>query len=247
MDRPKVVFHILQVNEDIIRKIRAVMAGRPHSILGLEPEDITGSETENVADVILIPLTPDRWQWLEQIVALAREACHLPMVLCAPGLDVPEGFHIISATQRLAVIAGLDGLNAHLDEILELGRRHHKTVLFVDDDSDILQAYRRSLYKAPWKILTATDGEEALKLLHQEPVDAVVTDVKMPKMHGLDLVSKIRVEFEKMPIIICSGYHGLKGDYTLEMNNIYDFIEKPVSPIRLQNLLREVLRPEQEC
>ena len=69
-----------------------------------------------------------------------------------------------------------------------------RTVLFVDDEAYLLSALVRAFRKyTHWQSLTATSGEQALALLEVQHVDAIVSDMRMPRMHGselLDLVGK---------------------------------------------------------
>ena len=58
----------------------------------------------------------------------------------------------------------------------------------VDDEARILSALRRSLRREGWRVLTAATPAEALRLLDEEPIDAVFSDHKMPRMSGLDVL-----------------------------------------------------------
>ena len=68
------------------------------------------------------------------------------------------------------------------------------------------------LRKQPWTLFIASNGIEALEVLAKERIDLVVTDIKMPNMHGVELVSKIRKQYHKLPLIVCSAYKGMKAD-----------------------------------
>lgn len=107
-----------------------------------------------------------------------------------------------------------------------------KTVLLVDDDDHLLEAYGRVLRRSPWRILTTVHGEEALEIIRRRQADLLVTDIKMPRMHGFMLIAKIRKESKEIPILVCSSYPGLRQDAELILNNVTAFLEKPV-PIRV--------------
>jgi response regulator RpfG family c-di-GMP phosphodiesterase len=64
------------------------------------------------------------------------------------------------------------------------------TLLLVDDEERILAALRRALRREGWRILTARDPHEGLRLLASEPIDAVASDHKMPGMSGLELLEQ---------------------------------------------------------
>lgn len=77
-------------------------------------------------------------------------------------------------------------------------------VLFVDDDPALLRAICRSLDET-YDIETAPSGSEALRLLEQTPFVCVVSDMKMPQMDGVELVTRIRQRWQGMACIILTG------------------------------------------
>ena len=97
------------------------------------------------------------------------------------------------------------------------------------------------LRKQPWTLLTASNGIKALELLAKEQVDLVVTDIKMPDMHGLELVAKIREKYHNLPVIVCSAYKGIKADQDLAYHNVSAFIDKPVDQDLLLNKIKKLI------
>ena len=83
-----------------------------------------------------------------------------------------------------------------------------KRVLFVDDESQILQGLQRSLRprRNEWKMAFVEGGEQALALLASEPFDVVVTDMKMPGMDGATLLERVRELYPHMGRIVLSGH-----------------------------------------
>jgi response regulator RpfG family c-di-GMP phosphodiesterase len=65
------------------------------------------------------------------------------------------------------------------------------TLLAVDDEPNILAALRRVLRATGWRILTAGNAQAALALLATEPVDAVLSDMRMPDMNGVQLLERV--------------------------------------------------------
>ena len=78
-------------------------------------------------------------------------------------------------------------------------------VLLVDDDPVNLFALTRTLRMAGFATVSAANGETALKLIDAERFDAVVTDVRMPRMDGLELLQNIRARFPSLPVILMTG------------------------------------------
>jgi len=80
-----------------------------------------------------------------------------------------------------------------------------------------------------------------LELLNKEEIDLIITDIKMPNMHGMDLVKNIRKIDTNVPIVICSGYHGMKEDDNMRFYDIAAFLEKPLEADILENKIKELL------
>jgi two-component system response regulator YesN len=77
-------------------------------------------------------------------------------------------------------------------------------------------------------ILTANNGEEALTIIKNQHIDLVITDIRMPKMDGLQLCAKIHQKWPNIVIIIVSGYDDFKYAQQAIKYNVKDFILKPV-------------------
>ena len=71
-------------------------------------------------------------------------------------------------------------------------RKMAKRILLVDDEPLILKGLRFTLEQEGYEILTAADGEEALKVFFEQPVDLVLLDVMLPKMDGIQVCQRIR-------------------------------------------------------
>jgi CheY-like chemotaxis protein len=79
-------------------------------------------------------------------------------------------------------------------------------ILLVDDNRLGLVARKSVLEEQGYRITTAVEGEEAFELFSRAPFDLVITDYKMPKMDGLELIRKVRSLAPDAPIILISGY-----------------------------------------
>lgn len=80
-------------------------------------------------------------------------------------------------------------------------------LLFVEDEEDLINIISDTLDKLQANYLTARNGEEALKLLSENTdIDAVITDINMPVMNGLEMIEKIKKINKELPIIIMSAH-----------------------------------------
>jgi CheY-like chemotaxis protein len=82
-----------------------------------------------------------------------------------------------------------------------------KQILLVEDDRFLRRACAAGLRQRGWTVLTAVDGEEALRLSQSEPIDLVLLDMLMPKLHGLDVMRALRAEEKTraIPVLVLSN------------------------------------------
>jgi len=109
-------------------------------------------------------------------------------------------------------------------------------ILFVDDEPKVIDAHRRSFrrYKDVWTIRYATSGVEALALLEDEPADVVVSDLAMPGMQGLELVSAIESTYPETQCIILTGTADMQS--TLHATNDVDVFRFYLKPCAVKDL-----------
>jgi len=82
-----------------------------------------------------------------------------------------------------------------------------KTILIVEDREDIAELIQINLEKAGFKTILASNGEKAIKILEDQPIDLIVLDLMLPRISGIDLLKKIKSEtrWNAIPIIIESA------------------------------------------
>ena len=116
-------------------------------------------------------------------------------------------------------------------------------VALVDDDRNILTSVSMSLEAEGFEVRTYADGDEAYRGLSQRPVDLAVLDIKMPRMDGMELLSRLR-KVSNMPVIFLTS----KDDEVDELLGLRmgadDYIKKPFSQRLLIERIRALLRRE---
>lgn len=115
------------------------------------------------------------------------------------------------------------------------------TLLVVDDEVRILSALRRSLRHEGWRVLTAGSPAEALRLLDEEPIDAVLSDHKMPRMNGLDVLEAAAARRPAAARLLISGWPDEIPPARLAALGIRALIPKPWDDAELKRVLREAL------
>ena len=121
------------------------------------------------------------------------------------------------------------------------GRAGEPILLVVDDEARILSALRRSLRREGWRVLTASTAAEALRLLDEEPIDAVLTDHKMPRMSGLDVLEAAARRRPAAVRLLISGWPDEIPPARMAALGIRALIPKPWDDAELKRILRESL------
>jgi len=118
----------------------------------------------------------------------------------------------------------------------------NNTVLFVDDEENILKSLKRALFNEPYRKLFANSGEEALKILSKEEIHVIVTDMRMPGMNGLQLLRKIQPDYPDMVKLVLSGFAEISQVIaTVNQVDIFKYITKPWEMDDLKTILRAAL------
>jgi response regulator RpfG family c-di-GMP phosphodiesterase len=115
------------------------------------------------------------------------------------------------------------------------------TLLVVDDEARILSVLRRALRREGWRILTAGTPADALRILEEEPVDAVLTDHKMPRMSGLDLLEAAARRRPAAARLLISGWPDEISPERMSALGIHALIPKPWDDGELRRILRASL------
>ena len=79
-------------------------------------------------------------------------------------------------------------------------------ILFIDDNTDILEIFGEILESSGHKVEKTVDGMSALKFYRDHKPDLIISDIIIPGINGIDLIKKIRITDNKTPIIVMSGY-----------------------------------------
>lgn len=114
------------------------------------------------------------------------------------------------------------------------------TVLFVDDETNILKALQRLLRHEPMRVLCASRAQEALEILEREPAQVVVSDQRMPEMSGVDLLQSIRDRHRDVVRMMLTGYTEMNvAVEAINRGEIYRLITKPWNDDELKATLRQ--------
>jgi DNA-binding NtrC family response regulator len=114
--------------------------------------------------------------------------------------------------------------------------------LIVDDDQGTLASLSRAFALEGYTAITSSSAARALERLQEEPVDAILSDVVMPEMDGLQFLEKVKEKAPEVPVILMSGQATVETAMKATRLGALDFVEKPVGLDRLLLTLRNALR-----
>jgi len=115
------------------------------------------------------------------------------------------------------------------------------TILIIDDEKAIRKTLTEILSFEGYKIEEAADGEEGLKKFKEKAFDAVLCDIKMPKIDGIDFLQKAVEINADVPIIMISGHGNIETAVEAVKKGAYDFIQKPPDLNRLLITIRNAM------
>lgn len=118
-----------------------------------------------------------------------------------------------------------------------------KCVLLVEDDRSVRRFLEVALQRSGYRVITASDGLEAMKLALSSPIDVVVTDAIMPNLSGQELVRFLRhnPKLGAVPIVLLTGQQNKQAARSPD-ESIDAFLAKPVKADELTSCLASLLR-----
>jgi DNA-binding NtrC family response regulator len=105
----------------------------------------------------------------------------------------------------------------------------NKKILIVDDESEMRMALNTALKRGGYRLDTAENGQEALEKIEGEQFDLVVTDVRMPKMNGLELLRAIKQNSPQTKVIMMTAYGDIDNAVETMKSGAFDYLLKPFS------------------
>jgi two-component system response regulator HydG len=117
----------------------------------------------------------------------------------------------------------------------------NESLLVVDDTPNTLELLQRKLTSQGYQVYTSPDVAQAIKILESTPVDLVITDLKMPKVSGLDLVRHIRENLKDTEVMMITGYATIEGAVKAIKVGAEEYLPKPFTDEELFSAVRRVL------
>jgi DNA-binding NtrC family response regulator len=115
------------------------------------------------------------------------------------------------------------------------------TILIVDDERNIREGLAEAFAMEGYEALDASDGQEAIALLEERYIDIVITDLKMPKVSGMELLQHIKRRWENIPVIIITAHGDITEAVTAMQYGALEFVTKPLDLEHLLKLTKNAL------
>lgn len=114
-------------------------------------------------------------------------------------------------------------------------------ILFIDDEEIVLRSCRRIFAGSGYEIETAMSGEEGLSKALNQDFDLVVTDLKMPGIGGMEVLTRLRKSRPDTTVIIFTGYASVDTAREALKNGAFDYIPKPFTPEEIREVIKNAL------
>ena len=107
-------------------------------------------------------------------------------------------------------------------------------ILIVDDEINICRNCEKILSKMDCEVSIAQNGQEALSLIEAEPFDVVVTDLKMSRMGGMEVLRRVMEKDPDIRVIVMTGYASVSSAVEVMKIGAFDYLPKPFTPLELR-------------
>src|SRR5438067_3777989 len=151
--------------------------------------------------------------------------------------DTPRGPTATDGTRG----AGRESHMTHSQAIAAVGPTEQAKILVVEDDPDIRKILELFLGEKGFRVKIADGAPRALELLGEEPIDLILSDVRMPGMSGLDLLRHVKEQDPEIQLVLMSAYSSVKDAVEAIQLGAADYVEKPIDFRRLERVLHTVL------
>ena len=118
-------------------------------------------------------------------------------------------------------------------------------ILVIDDDALVNEFFEEVLKRLGHSVTTVASGEQGLQLLREREFDIVLSDVKMPRMSGIDVLKLVKIESPETVVIMITAYGTVKDAVEAMKLGAFDYILKPILPDELEMIVAKALEHRQ--
>lgn len=115
-------------------------------------------------------------------------------------------------------------------------------ILVADDEANLRRVLEAQLTREGYEVHLAEDGERALEILRENHVDLVISDLRMPKLGGMDLLRAVAAERPTLPVVLITAHGSVETAVEALRGGAFDYITKPFDQDELRGVVRKALR-----
>jgi ActR/RegA family two-component response regulator/glycine cleavage system H lipoate-binding protein len=121
-------------------------------------------------------------------------------------------------------------------------RENKKRILVVDDEINVCKSMQKSIITEGYEVDTALSGDEALKKDQEQPYELIFSDLMLPGISGLDLITSLTNRRKGVKVVMVTGYPTIKTAVQSIKLGAFDYISKPFTPKELRSLVARAVK-----
>ena len=115
-------------------------------------------------------------------------------------------------------------------------------VLLVEDEERMRQVILMQLSDLDLQIYEAVDGEQAIEIFENETIHMVITDLKLPKINGMDVLKFIKEKDPEIPVVVITAYGSIENAVKAIQHGAFDYVAKPFKEEKLREIVKKALK-----
>jgi two-component system chemotaxis response regulator CheY len=123
-------------------------------------------------------------------------------------------------------------------------------ILVIDDEEDIRSTVKSHLAKENYEVIEANDGGEAIRKIFADGdplrIDAIICDIRMPKIYGMDAISYFQMKYADLPLIIIAGSQDSQMALNFLKKGVKGYIAKPINRDSLLTAVKKIISEKEQ-
>ncbi len=199
-------------------------------------------ETNPSIDLVLASISmPMRSGWdILNHIKQDQKLYYVPVIMTSGEIDHDTVVHCFKMGAN-DIIAKPFTENTVIEKIQKVLALKKPTVLVIDDEKDILDILKQVIELEKFKVFTALSVEEGLEILEKNEIDAIISDINFPRMSGVELLEIVKEKYEKIPVILITGYSNRYTPKFAKEAGADGFFNKPFKNTDLIRKLKQVM------
>ena len=126
----------------------------------------------------------------------------------------------------------------------------HGKILIIEDDVEAREMFKLQLERANYNIIEASNGQEGIDLIKKESnlkqIGLIITDIRMPKVNGVEAIDYIKANAPSIPIMVVTGYPDAELAVNLLQKGVKDYVVKPIEKDKLLSKVAAILSSKKD-